>query len=148
MATKEPDNVIKIHRRHAEASQTHRHHALDLEEPLNPALGQVDLLLDVRLPPRADRDGKARRVDVEPGAAVRPHPLQFAVQPGAEVDIGRATLKLVDLVKQFVLRSQSGIGALVPREGLEPHLVRVNGDDRIENVRKLILVRVKIFNIR
>ena len=113
---------------------------------MHPALGQVDLLLDVAGAALGGH-GEARRIDVEPGAAVRPHPLQLAVQPGAEVDVGRAALEFVDAVEQLVIGGQPGIGALVARERLEGDLVRMDRDDRVEDVGELVLVLVDVVDV-
>ncbi len=98
MPAEEPDDVVQVHGGHAEPREAERHGAVYLEEAVDPALGKVDLLLDVAGAPLGGH-GEARGIDVEPGTAVRAHPLELAVQAGAEVDVGRAALELVDLVE-------------------------------------------------
>src|SRR5262249_48454049 len=138
--------VEKIDGRHREVWQPESHRAVDLMEALHPRLGEDDLLLLVD--DAVSNRSEPARVDVKARRAIRAHSLQFAVQPRAEVDVGRPALKLADLLEQVILRRQPGVGALVARKGLERYLIGMDRDDRVEQQAQLVLVLVDEVEVR
>ncbi len=136
------DNGEQIDRAHVEEEGTHRQRALHLQEALEPALGQVDLALEVRLaawPGR--RHGEAAGADREGGLPRATHALQGRAQLPGEVDVGRAVGHRRALrLERRQRRRQARIARLVVAERLEEELVVVDGDDGIEHEGRLGLL--------